>query len=55
MENGKSKNSADSAEISKANSESKCPFHGAASNQSANGGRKNVDWWPNKLNLNILR
>ena len=29
--------------------ESKCPVH------SAGGGTKNRDWWPNQLNLNILR
>ncbi|RPI74183.1 MAG: catalase/peroxidase HPI [Ignavibacteriales bacterium] len=31
-------------------SESKCPIK-----HSAGGGRKNRDWWPNQLNLNILR
>lgn len=32
----------------------KCPFHGGAtSNQSM--GTQNHDWWPNALNLNILR
>jgi catalase-peroxidase len=30
-------------------SESKCPIKHSA------GGRKNRDWWPNQLNLNILR
>ncbi|WP_421987856.1 catalase/peroxidase HPI [Roseivirga sp.] len=34
---------------------SKCPFHGGAIKQSAGGGTKNHDWWPNQLNLNILR
>lgn len=34
---------------------SKCPFMGGAIRQSAGGGTKNRDWWPNKLNLNILR
>lgn len=36
-------------------SESKCPFHNGASKKSINGGTKNREWWPNKLNLNILR
>lgn len=36
-------------------SESKCPFHGGALRQTAGGGSKNRDWWPNQLNLNILR
>ena len=32
--------------------EAKCPFHHTA----ADGGAKsNLDWWPNQLNLNILR
>ncbi|NBC82554.1 MAG: catalase/peroxidase HPI [Bacteroidetes bacterium] len=31
--------------------ESKCPFHGGASSE----GTKNRDWWPNQLNLDILR
>ena len=35
--------------------ESKCPFHGGALKQSAGGGTRNRDWWPNQLKLNILR
>lgn len=38
--------------------EAKCPFHhgaGAPLNQSAGGGTRNQDWWPNQLRLNILR
>lgn len=34
---------------------SKCPFTGGAIRQTAGGGTKNRDWWPNQLNLNILR
>jgi catalase-peroxidase len=30
--------------------EAKCPFH-----QGAGGGTRNRDWWPNQLNLNVLR
>ncbi|MDE3181847.1 MAG: catalase/peroxidase HPI [Bacteroidota bacterium] len=37
------------------NSESKCPFHGGAVKHSAGGGTTNRDWWPNQLNLDILR
>ena len=37
------------------NVESKCPFHGGAVKQSAGGGSRNRDWWPNQLKLNILR
>ena len=36
-------------------SESKCPYSGAALNPAASGGAQtNVDWWPNRLRLNIL-
>ena len=34
----------------------KCPFHNSNTAQNvAGGGTKNRDWWPDKLNLNILR
>ena len=35
--------------------ESKCPFHNGYFMQKAGGGTSNKDWWPNRLNLNILR
>ena len=35
--------------------EGKCPFHGGPVKQSAGGGSRNHDWWPNQLKLNILR
>ncbi len=35
--------------------EAKCPFHGGALKQTAGGGTRNRDWWPNQLRLNILR
>ena len=34
---------------------SKCPFHNGSLKQAAGGGTRNRDWWPNQLNLNILR
>lgn len=37
------------------NNISKCPFHNGAIRESAGGGTTNKDWWPNRLNLNILR
>lgn len=33
----------------------KCPFHGGSLKQTAGGGTRNRDWWPNHLKLNILR
>lgn len=35
--------------------ESKCPFHDGTQSQTASSGTKNRDWWPNKLNLDMLR
>ncbi len=37
------------------NSESKCPFMHGPLNHSAGAGTSNRDWWPNQLNLSILR
>jgi len=37
------------------NGAGKCPFNHGAVNQSAGGGTRNTDWWPNQLNLSILR
>ena len=36
-------------------SESKCPFSGGSLREAAGGGTSIRDWWPNKLNVNILR
>jgi catalase-peroxidase len=33
----------------------KCPFNHGATKQSAGGGTRNHDWWPNQLKLSILR
>ena len=33
----------------------KCPYLGGVLRESAGGGTINRDWWPNQLNLNILR
>ena len=35
------------------NGASKCPFHGATT--QPNLGTQNKDWWPNSLNVDILR
>lgn len=37
------------------NDASKCPFIGGTLKQTAGGGPKNRDWWPNQLDLSILR
>jgi len=34
---------------------SQCPFMGGALSQTAAGGTNNRDWWPNQLDLGILR
>ncbi len=49
-------NTQDPAKLADMNtSEAKCPFHGGALKQTAGGGTRNRDWWPNQLKLNILR
>ncbi|SHM64188.1 catalase-peroxidase [Cyclobacterium lianum] len=49
-------NSNPNAKLSDLNeSMAKCPFHGGALKQTAGGGTRNRDWWPNQLKLNILR
>ena len=47
MENYKNNNNS--------NSEAKCPFSGGDVKQTAGTGSRNNDWWPNRLNINILR
>jgi catalase-peroxidase len=37
------------------NGSGKCPFTSGIMNKSAGGGTANRDWWPNQLNLGILR
>ena len=37
------------------NSNGKCPFSSGIINITAGGGTSNRDWWPNQLNLDILR
>ncbi len=50
-------NTSHDAKVGDMNSESagKCPFSSGALKHSAGGGMTNRDWWPNQLNLNILR
>jgi len=37
------------------NEPGKCPFSGKETKKVAGGGTTNKDWWPNQLNLNVLR
>lgn len=37
------------------NGSGQCPFSGGAVKQTAGKGPSNKDWWPNQLNINILR
>jgi catalase-peroxidase len=56
MDSAKNQNASNNTESNTMDkSESNCPFHNGASRQTAGGGTKNRDWWPNKLNLDILR
>ena len=52
MENIKPSNSI-LADVNK--DEATCPFSGGALKQTAGGGTRNRDWWPNQLKLNVLR
>ncbi len=52
MEN---KNNQDNHKVWEVNESSKCPFMGEVLRKGAGGGNSNRDWWPNQLNLNILR
>ena len=37
------------------NGEGKCPFSSGEIKGAAGQGNNNKDWWPNQLNINILR
>ncbi len=57
MENNNQKEKADNSNVWEINDSSanKCPFSSGAIQKTAGGGTSNRDWWPNLLNLNILR
>ncbi len=57
MEDNKVQDPADRSQLAEINDEApKCPFSGGIkSKTAAGGGRTNRDWWPNMLNLDILR
>lgn len=56
MENDKDQNKATTYRVNESG-DAKCPFHGNREMVKPNGGAgtSNRDWWPNRLNLNILR
>lgn len=55
MANSKDQNSSNNIESKSTKGASKCPFHGGASKQSTGAGSNIREWWPDKLDLNILR
>ena len=55
MENKTHSGSSDSHKVWEVNESSKCPFMGGAVKATAGTGTSNRDWWPNQLNLRILR
>ena len=54
MEHNQSKNP-DNHKVWDVNESSRCPFMGGALEKTAGMGTTNRDWWPNALNLKILR
>ena len=56
MENDKESNKATTYKVNSGN-DAKCPFHGNHDSvkPNAGAGTSNREWWPNGLNLNILR
>ena len=55
MENNSGKNLSMDAQGGNSNGATKCPFTGNTLNHGAGQGTSNRDWWPNMLNLNVLR
>ncbi|MCP9198998.1 catalase/peroxidase HPI [Gramella sp. GC03-9] len=55
MSNNNHSNNSDNHKVWEVNESSKCPFMGGATKFTAGSGTSNRDWWPNSLNLKILR
>lgn len=55
MENRKKTDDSSTHKVWEVNESSKCPFLGGAVKYTAGSGTSNRDWWPNQLNLSILR
>jgi len=55
MDENNSKNGSSNVSYNINSGSGKCPFTGGAYQESAGGGTRNTDWWPNQLKLHILR
>jgi catalase-peroxidase len=55
MDNKKSMDTSKNGTSYNVNEGSKCPFMGGVLKKGAGSGFSNRDWWPNQLNLSILR
>ncbi|MGB3779149.1 MAG: catalase/peroxidase HPI [Tunicatimonas sp.] len=57
MENNEHRNTPADAnhKVWEVNESNRCPFMGGDTKYTAGSGTSNRDWWPNQLNLNILR
>jgi catalase-peroxidase len=55
MEQNKNQKNGNGQGIYQGNEEAKCPFSGKVLRKGAGSGPSNRDWWPNMLNLKILR
>ncbi|WP_424494658.1 catalase/peroxidase HPI [Salinimicrobium sp. GXAS 041] len=55
MENNNPHEKPGNHKVWEVNESSRCPFMGGALDKTAGSGTSNRDWWPNMLNLSILR
>mgnify|MGYP001189976313 CR=1 FL=1 len=55
MDTNKEKTATNGSAGNQAGETSKCPFMSGMLKRGAGGGTSNRDWWPNQLNLSILR
>lgn len=55
MGNNTDQSNSSNGKVLEVNDSSRCPFTGGAIKYTVGSRRSNRDWWPNMLNLNILR
>ncbi len=55
MERNEHRDSPGTHKVWEVNESSRCPFMGGALDKTAGSGTSNRDWWPNLLDLSILR